>query len=93
MSSKVLVDVEGRQVALTNLEKVLYPEVGFTKGQVLDYYTRIAPVLLPHLAGRPVTFTRWPDGIEGQTFFEPYPAELVRLEPQRKRGRDVLERA
>ncbi len=67
--SKVVVDVEGRQVALTNLEKVLYPN-GFTKGQVLDYYTRIAPVLLPHLAGRAVTRKRYPNGVEGQVFFE-----------------------
>ena len=70
MASKVVVDVEGRQVALTNLEKVLYPEVGFTKGQVLDYYTRIAPVLLPHLAGRALTRKRYPDGVEGMVFFE-----------------------
>ena len=70
VSTKVVVDVEGRQVALTNLEKVLYPEVGFTKGQVLDYYTRIAPVLLPHLAGRALTRKRYPDGVEGQVFFE-----------------------
>ena len=68
--TKVVVDVEGRQVALTNLEKVLYPEVGFAKGQVLDYYTRIAPVLLPHLAGRALTRKRYPDGVEGQVFFE-----------------------
>ena len=68
--SKVTVDVEGRQLVLTNLEKVLYPEVGFTKGQVLDYYTRIAPVLLPHLAGRALTRKRYPDGVEGMVFFE-----------------------
>ena len=68
--TKVVVDVEGRQVALTNLEKVLYPEVGFAKGQVLDYYTRIAPVLLPHLADRALTRKRYPDGVEGQVFFE-----------------------
>ena len=68
--TKVVVDVEGRQVALTNLEKVLYPAVGFTKGQVLDYYTRIAPVLLPHLAGRALTRKRYPDGVDGQVFFE-----------------------
>ena len=70
MSSKIAVDVEGQQVVLTNLEKVLYPEVGFTKGQVLDYYTRIAPVLLPHLAGRALTRKRYPDGVEGMVFFE-----------------------
>jgi bifunctional non-homologous end joining protein LigD len=70
VSSKVTVDVEGRHLVLSNLEKVLYPEVGFTKGQVLDYYTRIAPVLLPHLAGRALTRKRYPDGVEGQVFFE-----------------------
>lgn len=70
MSSKVVVDVDGRQVALTNLEKVLYPAVGFAKAQVVDYYTRIAPVLLPHLADRAVTRKRYPDGVEGQVFFE-----------------------
>jgi bifunctional non-homologous end joining protein LigD len=69
VSSKVVVDVEGRHVALTNLEKVLYPD-GFTKGQVVDYYTRIAPALLPHLADRAVTRKRYPDGVEGPVFFE-----------------------
>ena len=66
---KIVVEVEGRQLALSNLDKVLYPE-GFTKGQVLDYYTRIAPVLLPHLADRPLTLKRWPDGVQGHSFFE-----------------------
>jgi bifunctional non-homologous end joining protein LigD len=69
-STKVAVDVEGTQVVLSNLEKVLYPEVGFTKGQVLDYYTRISPVLLPHLAGRALTRKRYPDGVDGMVFFE-----------------------
>jgi len=68
--TKVTVDVEGQQVVLTNLDKVLYPDVGFTKGQVLDYYTRIAPVLLPHLAGRALTRKRYPDGVDGMVFFE-----------------------
>jgi bifunctional non-homologous end joining protein LigD len=68
--TRIAVDVEGRQVVLSNLDKVLYPAVGFTKGQVLDYYTRIAPVLLPHLAGRALTRKRYPDGVEGQVFFE-----------------------
>ena len=52
---KVPVEVGGRQLVLSNLDKVLYPATGFTKGQVLDYYTRIAPVLLPHLADRALT--------------------------------------
>ena len=64
------VQIEGRQLEVSNLDKVLFPEVGFTKAQVIDYYVRIAPVLLPHVAGRPVTFTRWPNGVEGQAFFE-----------------------
>jgi bifunctional non-homologous end joining protein LigD len=68
--TKVAVDVEGTQVVLSNLDKVLYPAEGFTKGQVLDYYTRIAPVLLPHLAGRALTRKRYPDGVDGQVFFE-----------------------
>ena len=67
---KVVVDVEGRQLTLSNLDKVLYPEVGFTKGQVLDYYSRIAPVLLPHLAGRALTRKRYPDGVDAMVFFE-----------------------
>jgi bifunctional non-homologous end joining protein LigD len=67
--SKVAVEVDGHTLALTNLEKVLYPDVGFTKGEVLDYYTRIAPVLLPHLARRALTFKRYPDGVDGQFFF------------------------
>ena len=70
MSTKISVDVEGRTVTLSNLDKVLYPAEGFTKGQVLDYYTRVAPVLLPHLAQRAVTRKRYPDGVEGQVFFE-----------------------
>ena len=69
MSSEVLVDVEGRTLKLTNLEKVLYPS-GFTKGQVVDYYSRMAPVLLPHLADRALTRKRYPNGTEGQMFFE-----------------------
>jgi bifunctional non-homologous end joining protein LigD len=70
VSSKIAVDVEGRPVVLSNLDKVLYPSVGFTKGQVIDYYTRISAVLLPHLAGRALTRKRYPDGVEGQVFFE-----------------------
>ena len=57
------VRVDGRQLTVSNLDKVLFPDVSFTKAQVIDYYVRIAPVLLPHLSGRPVTFTRWPDGV------------------------------
>jgi bifunctional non-homologous end joining protein LigD len=62
--------VEGRELKLSNLDKVLYPTTGFTKGQLIDYYVAVAPVLLPHLSGRPLTVTRWPDGVEGKSFFQ-----------------------
>ncbi|MFI5052823.1 MAG: non-homologous end-joining DNA ligase [Acidimicrobiia bacterium] len=62
--------VDGRRLRLTNLDKVLYPATGFTKGQVVDYYARIAPAMLPHLDDRPATMLRLPDGIEGERFFE-----------------------
>jgi bifunctional non-homologous end joining protein LigD len=67
---RVQVNVQERQLSLSNLDKVMYPEVGFTKGQVIDYYTRVAPVLLPHLRDRPLTMKRYPDGVEGQFFYE-----------------------
>jgi bifunctional non-homologous end joining protein LigD len=70
MPEKISVDVEGRQLQLTNLHKVLYPGTGFTKGAVIDYYTRIAPVLLPHLADRPLTVKRYPNGVDEKFFFE-----------------------
>jgi bifunctional non-homologous end joining protein LigD len=69
-STKVAVAVDGRELVLSNLSKVLYPEVGFTKGEVIDYYSRIAPVLLPHLADRALTLKRYPDGVDGKSFFE-----------------------
>src|SRR4029453_18809740 len=62
--------VAGRDVSLTNLDKVMYPEVGFTKGQVIDYYTRVARHILPHLKDRPITMKRFPNGINGQYFYE-----------------------
>src|SRR6266404_4327076 len=62
--------VEDRKIQVSNLDKVLYPKVGFTKGQVIDYYIRIAPVLLPHLKDRPLTMKRYPDGVEGEFFYE-----------------------
>jgi bifunctional non-homologous end joining protein LigD len=70
VSSSQAVDVEGRTLKLTNLDKVLFPEVGLTKGEVIAYYTAVAPVLLPHLAGRPLTVKRYPNGVDGMFFFE-----------------------
>lgn len=64
------VEVEGQRLQLTNLDKVLYPEVGFTKAQVIDYYVRISPVLLPHLRDRPLTLKRYPNGVDGEHFYE-----------------------
>jgi bifunctional non-homologous end joining protein LigD len=63
-------EVEGHRLVLTNLSKVLYPQVGLTKGQVIAYYVGVAPVLLPHLRDRPVTFRRFPEGVDGLSFFE-----------------------
>jgi bifunctional non-homologous end joining protein LigD len=62
------VEIGGRSLTLSNLDKVLYPD-GFTKGQVIDYYVRIAPVLLPHLQGRACTMVRWPDGVQSGKHF------------------------
>lgn len=70
MSEDVRVAVDGRTLRLSNLGKVLYPRTGTTKGEVLDYYARIAPVLLPHLHGRAVTRIRWPHGVAEGSFFE-----------------------
>ena len=58
-----LVSIGGRRLRITNLDKVLYPETGTTKGEVIDYYTRIGPTMIPHVTGRPVTRKRWPDGV------------------------------
>jgi bifunctional non-homologous end joining protein LigD len=67
---KIQVQVEGRALTLTNLSKVLYPQDGFTKAEVLDYYQRIAAVLLPHVVNRPMTLKRYPEGVDGQFFFQ-----------------------
>ncbi len=70
VSTAPVVEIEGRQLKLSNLDKVLYPATGFTKGQIIDYYAHIAPVLVPHLAGRPLTLKRYPNGVDTQYFFE-----------------------
>jgi len=68
--SEHVIELEGERLRLRNLEKVLYPQAGFTKAEVIDYYARVAPVMLPHIAGRGVTLKRFPDGVEGGSFFE-----------------------
>ena len=70
MASETVVDIQGKRLKLSNLEKVLYPAVGFTKGQVIDYFVRISPVLLPHLKNRPLTLKRYPNGVNGMFFYE-----------------------
>jgi len=64
------VEIQGRHLKLSNLQKVMYPATGFTKQQVIDYYARIAPAILPHLNGRALTRKRYPDGVDGEPFFE-----------------------
>jgi bifunctional non-homologous end joining protein LigD len=64
------VQIEGHDLELSNLDKLMYPDAGFTKGEVIDYYTRLAPVLLPHLKDRALTRIRYPNGVNGAHFFE-----------------------
>jgi bifunctional non-homologous end joining protein LigD len=89
------IEVDGRTLSLSNLDKVLYPEAGFTKGHVIDYYTRVAPALLPHLRGRALTLKRYPNGVDKPHFYEKQcPAhrpEWVRTAPlySRSNGRTI----
>src|ERR1700751_621211 len=70
MPTKAELIVKGKKLSVSNLDKVLYPKVGFTKGQVIDYYIRIAPALLPHLQNRPLTMKRYPNGVDKEFFYE-----------------------
>ena len=70
MAVKQHVDVEGKPLTLSNLDKVLYPGNGFTKAHVIDYYIKVSKVLLPHFSRRPVTLNRFPDGVRGRAFYE-----------------------
>jgi bifunctional non-homologous end joining protein LigD len=70
VSNSQTIEIEGKQLALTNLDKVLYPATGFSKGQVIDYYARIAPALVPHLSEHPLTLKRYPGGVDQEFFFE-----------------------
>ncbi|WP_416901495.1 non-homologous end-joining DNA ligase [Micromonospora echinospora] len=96
---RLRVEVEGRSLELSNLDKVLYPDAGFTKGEVIDYYTRIAPVLLPHLRDRALTRIRYPNGVAATSFFEKNkPAttpDWVRVEtlpaPGSTKGRETID--
>ncbi len=70
MSKKAVLNVGGKDLAVSNLDKVLWPKTGFTKGEMINYYIQIAPVLLPHLKNRPLTMKRYPNGVEEQFFYE-----------------------
>ncbi|WP_020580197.1 non-homologous end-joining DNA ligase [Actinopolymorpha alba] len=95
----VRVRVDEQVLALSNLDKVLYPETGFTKGEVIDYYTRISGVLLPHLADRPLTRKRWPNGVDRPPFFEknaprgtpPWVRTVTIASPGSSRGTEEVE--
>ena len=69
-ATRETVEIDHHELSISNLDKVLYPESGFTKGQVLDYYVRVAPVILPHLKGRPLTLKRYPNGVDSMFFYE-----------------------
>jgi bifunctional non-homologous end joining protein LigD len=90
---RVEVEIDGRTLSLSNLDKPMYPEAGFAKGHVIDYYTRVSPALLPHLRGRPLTLKRYPDGVNGPHFYEkqcpshrPPWVETVAADSSRARG-------
>ena len=70
MPDRIRVHIDGRELELSNLDKVLYPETGFTKGEIIDYYVRVAPYLLPHLRSRPLTRIRYPNGVNAASFFD-----------------------
>ncbi len=99
MPARTTVSVDGTTISLSNLDKVMYPETGFTKGEVVDYYARVAPVLLPHLADRALTRKRYPDGVDAEPFFEknaprhtPEWARTARLpSPGSGKNRDMID--
>ena len=69
-TQRIETEVDGVRLSLSNLDKVLFPATGFTKGALVDYYARVAPSMLTHVADRPVTFRRFPEGVDGESFFE-----------------------
>ncbi len=88
---RVLTEIDGRELSLSNLDKVMYPDTGFMKSQLLDYYARIADVMLPHLRGRPTTLRRFPHGVEGMSFYEKHASDhqpdwVQTIEVPAKRG-------
>jgi bifunctional non-homologous end joining protein LigD len=92
-SKRSTLEVNGTKVEVSNLQKVFYPKTGFTKGEVIDYYVRISPVLLPHLKDRPITLKRYPNGVEGFFFYEkqcpPHPEWVRTTDVPRSDGTDI----
>lgn len=86
--------IRGKVVTLSNLDKVFYPATGFTKGDVIAYYSEVAPVLLPHLKNRPITLKRYPDGVEGSFFFEKqcpsHAPEWIKTTPVEKGNGEII---
>ena len=89
MAPKTELQIDGRALMVSNLDKVLFPD-GFTKGQVIDYYIRISPVLLPHLKDRPLTMIRFPDGVKAMHFYEKdapkHTPDWIKRAPVERRG-------
>jgi bifunctional non-homologous end joining protein LigD len=95
MPARTRTTIGGRELSVTNLDKVLFPVSGFTKGQLIDYYVRVAPVMLPHLRERPLTMKRFPDGVGGKSFFEKHipshaPEWVRSVEVPASDGQDVI---
>jgi bifunctional non-homologous end joining protein LigD len=95
MAASTRTTIGGRELSVSNLQKVLFPHSGFTKGQLIDYYVRVAPVMLPHLRERPLTMKRFPDGVEGKSFFEKHipshaPEWVPSVEVSASGGEDVI---
>src|SRR6266567_1084658 len=93
MAAETQLAIEGSNIKVSNLNKVFYPKTGFTKGDVINYYIRISPVLLPHLKDHPITLKRYPNGVEGFFFYEkqcpshrPAWVNTARVPSQRRQG-------
>jgi bifunctional non-homologous end joining protein LigD len=95
MAASTRTTIEGRELSVSNLEKVLFPHTGFTKGQLIDYYLRVASAMLPHIRERPLTMKRFPDGVESKFFFEKHipshaPEWVRSVDVPANDGKDVL---
>jgi bifunctional non-homologous end joining protein LigD len=95
MAKSTRTTIDGRELSVSNLDKVLFPQSGFTKGQLIDFYVRVGPVILPHVRERPLTMKRFPDGVEGKSFFEKHipshaPEWVASVDVSASDGQDVI---